>query len=653
MLLNTAIDSIENTTVDELNTAHACILYKGHQKDKTLASSYRNISTCPFLAKSLDSYIRSLSSEDWDRARSEAQFLGPGRSHDLAALLLSESISFSIHTNNKPLFALFLDARSAFDRTVREMLVRKLFLHGTTGNRLLFFDNRLKSRKTFCEWDKRILGPIQDLHGVEQGGVPSGDLYIIYNNEQLDTAQDSGLGINLHGIEISAIGQADDCVLVSDELFYLKNLLDLSLDYCKKYHVLLAPEKTKLLAFSSTKHKSDIGYLELVNNLQINNTNIEFSPTAEHVGIVRSSDNSNLPHILDRISSHRRALFGVLPAGLAKKHNANPAGSLRVQNIYALTVLLSGLASIPLSNSEITILEKHYKNMLRCLMKLPDKCPDPVIYFLAGSFPLKAHLHKKQLNLFGMITRLPGSILHNLANKILMSEPDNSKSWFIGIRHLCSSYNLPSPLHLLSQPPSKAAFKSLVKLKVVDSWQHTLRQEASSKDSLLFFNPNFMSISRPHPLWTSCSSNPFEVNKAIVQASFLSGRYTTDYLARHWNHSNPAGYCLLCPDKFIPGTLHHLLLECDAFHTKRQSICEFWMKQADDNPHLLQLLQDMLQSSPSVLIQFLLDPSTLPQAISMSQAGNINIDFVFYLTRTYCYGIHRRRLQLTGRFKIL
>ena len=178
-------------------------------------------------------------------------------------------------------------------------------------------------------------------------------------------------------------------------------------------------------------------------------------------------------------------------------------------------------------------------------------------------------------------------------------------------------------------------------------------QEASSKDSLLFFNPNFMSISRPHPLWTSCSSNPFEVNKAIVQASFLSGRYTTDYLARHWNHSNPAGYCLLCPDKFIPGTLQHLLLECDAFHTKRQSICEFWMKQADDNPHLLQLLQDMLQSPPSVLIQFLLDPSTLPQAISMSQAGNINIDFVFYLTRTYCYGIHRRRLQLTGRFKIL
>ena len=97
------------------------------------------------------------------------------------------------------------------------------------------------------------------------------------------------------------------------------------------------------------------------------------------VTIVRSSDSSNLPHIIDRISSHRRALFGVLPAGLAKKHNANPAASLRVQNVYALSVLLSGLASIPLTNPDIAILEKHYKNMLlRCIMKLPEKCPDPV-----------------------------------------------------------------------------------------------------------------------------------------------------------------------------------------------------------------------------------------------------------------------------------
>ena len=247
----------------------------------------------------------------------------------------------------------------------------------------------------------------------------------------------------------------------------------------------------------------------------------------------RSSEYSNLPHILDRISNHKRALFGILPAGLDRRNNANPAASLGVKNVHALPVLLSGLGIIHLASSDTATLEKHYKNTLRCLMKLPDKCPDSVIYCLAGSLPFLAHIPKKELNLFVMITRLPENVLCKLANKFLLSEPDNSKSWFIGIRHLCSLYNLSTPLQIINQPLSKDAFKSQVTQKVLDHWQVSLRREAMSKSSLLFFNPSSMSLSLPHPLWTSCSSNPFEVNKARVQAALLSGKYNSNYLSRH------------------------------------------------------------------------------------------------------------------------
>ena len=114
--------------------------------------------------------------------------------------------------------------------------------------------------------------------------------------------------------------------------------------------------------------------------------------------------------------------------------------------------------------------------LLRCLMKLPDKCPDSVIYFLAGSLPLLAHIHKKQLNIFGMITRLPQNILFKLAEEILSAEPDTTKSWFIYIRHLCTLYNLPSPLQLLSKPLSNAVFKSQITKQVLDHWQEDLRK---------------------------------------------------------------------------------------------------------------------------------------------------------------------------------
>ena len=652
LLINSALEDIENTTCDEFNTAHACILYKGHQKDKSLATSYRTISTCPFIAKSCDTYIRSLSVEDWHNARADVQFLGPGMSHEMGALLLSEVIQHSININNKPVYALFLDARSAFDRTIREILVRKLFLLGTTGDKLLYFDNRLKHRKTFCEWDYQILGPIHDRQGVEQGGVPSGDLYTVYNNEQLDTAQESGLGVPLHDVHVGSVGQADDCALLADNLSSLQNLLTLTIDYCKKYHVMLAPEKTKLLAFSAPRHKTQVQFAKLTSNMKIGDTEIKFSETAEHVGIVRSSS-GNLPHILDRVSAHRKSLFAVLPSGLAKRHNANQAASLSVQNTFSLPVLLSGLASLTLNATDVDVLDKHFKETLRKLMKLPEKTPDPVIYFLAGTAPIKAHIHRRQLCLFGMISRLPDNILCKAASTILASDPDSSKSWFVGIRHLCNLYSLPSPLHLLKSPPSKMSFKRLIKSRILDYWETSLRRLSSPKTSLSFFKPSFMSLSAPHPIFTTCSTNSFETNKSVCQVAILSGRYKTDYLSRHWVKDNPDGFCVLCPGLSIHDTLDHFLLSCSTLIPTRLNILNLWDTFSSEDEELRKLLLIKLRSPICSFLQFLIDPSVDPHVIRGVQLETIKIDEVFRLTRSWCYALHRKKQQITGKFRTM
>ena len=279
-LLNTAINEIDYTECDEVNTAHAIILHKGHNKDKNASSSYRTISTCPLLAKALDSYVRSLSIDDWHNARSEVQFLGPGMSHELSALLLTETITHSINNNDQPVFALFLDARSAFDKTIKEIMIRQLYLLGTKDHKLMYLDNRLGKRKTFIEWEKKIMGPIQDQTGVKQGGIPSSDLYAVYNNEQLDNAQDVGLGIDVHDEHVASIGLADDVVCLSHDVHLLKHILELSFDYCKKYHVTLAPEKTKLVSFYSPRHKTIVDHHESVSSLSINGSVISFACVA-------------------------------------------------------------------------------------------------------------------------------------------------------------------------------------------------------------------------------------------------------------------------------------------------------------------------------------------------------------------------------------
>ena len=159
-----------------------------------------------------------------------------------------------------------------------------------------------------------------------------------------------------------------------------------------------------------------------------------------------------------------------------------------------------------------------------------------------------------------MVTRLPDSVLYQIAVHSLTTLKSSSLSWFLQIRELCILYLLTTDLTLFHTPLSKASFKNLIKSKVTDYWECKLREEAAALPSLTFFRPEYMSQKEPHPLWLTCSSNAFEVNKAVVQARMLSGMCPTDKLSRHWT-VNKNGYYLIpdCSGNDV-GSLEHMLL---------------------------------------------------------------------------------------------
>ena len=120
-------------------------MFKGHKKDKTSDRSYRTISTCPVVAKALDLYIRELFIDEWNLDKAETQYQGEGSSHELAALLLTEVIQYSLYTAKEPVFVIYLDAKLAFD-----VVSPKRTSH---GHSLLYLNNRLDNRETFVEWE--------------------------------------------------------------------------------------------------------------------------------------------------------------------------------------------------------------------------------------------------------------------------------------------------------------------------------------------------------------------------------------------------------------------------------------------------------------------------------------------------------------------
>ena len=330
LLLDALLDDLSNITIEEVNTVHAAILFKGHDKDRTSSRSYRTISTCPLVAKALDIYLHDLNIDKWNADKAPNQYLGEGSSHELASLLLTEVINHSLH-EEKPVFVLYLDAKSAFDRVLRELLVRNLFFCGTTGKELAFINHRLKNRKTIAEWDKQLMGPISDELGVKQGGVNSGEFYKIYGKTQLQMAQDSKLGVNLaKDLTISAIGQADDTALVANDLHSLQNLLQLTLYYCSKFNVELCAGKTVLQSISPRKIAQEVEYLKSFSPVNLHGLSLEFQSSAEHVGVIRSVT-GNHPNILNRVSKHKKAVGAILCNGLARHHRANPAARLNIE----------------------------------------------------------------------------------------------------------------------------------------------------------------------------------------------------------------------------------------------------------------------------------------------------------------------------------
>jgi hypothetical protein len=454
------------------------------------------------------------------------------------------------------------------------------------------------------------------------------------------------------------VGQADDVALLSDSPHRLNCLLQLAMEYAAEYHVEMVPEKTKLLCYTPRGQDLDTYYWKTVSPISMGGLRIGFSEEADHVGILRSTNVGNMPSILSRQAAHSKAVHAVLPAGLARGHYGNPAAAIRVERLYGVPVLLSGLGALVLSKTELDSLDLHYKNSLESFQRLYKSTPAAAVYFMAGSMPASALFHLRQLSILGMISRLgQNSILHQHGMQVLASPASFNKSWFLQVRDICQQYSLPEAHSLLSNPPSRSSFKRTAKQKVLDFWNAKLRESFDPTShaylpSLSFLKANFMSLCHPHPIWTSAGSSPYEVKKATVQARMLSGRYRTCWLRRHWS-GDQSGNCKVpgCTD--MPGTLQHLATgECPGLHSSLVRAVALWKSFLSENPILFPVVKHFSLGDPTIFLSFLLDPTTQPQVISLTQShGTIITEKLCYMTRTWLFYIHKERLKLLGLWK--
>ena len=144
-------------------------------------------------------------------------------------------------------------------------------------------------------------------------------------------------------------------------------------------------------------------------------------------------------------------------------------------------------------------------------------------------------------------------------------------SWFWILHDASSKFGLPTPLHILMNPPPKMKFKSLVRKKILSYWHRNLVESMKTKNSLRFIRPQYIPLGNgPHPVFASCRESNSAVLATTVHARIISGRYRDNRMLSKF--SEHGAECTMPGCSFSPGDwVHWLSFQCPALVTPLKS----------------------------------------------------------------------------------
>ena len=154
-----------------------------------------------------------------------------------------------------------------------------------------------------------------------------------------------------------------------------------------------------------------------------------------------------------------------------------------------------------------------------------------------------------------------------------------------------------------------------------------------------------MSLSKPHPMYEHAVTN-YQVNKCVTVARLLSGRFRTSSLLRHFYPDKFSGLCELC-HKEHEDVPHIILPKCNILKDKVATLCNY-ARDTFTNCRAAAVFKNVIimGKDDELKVQFLLDPSVVPQVIAAVQIDKSVLPELFKVTTTWCYSLVRARKKL-------
>lgn len=638
-LLNSIIANIYFLTCPQIKCGLGTAVHKRKGKPKDQSKFYRRITVSPLLGCILDRYIDPVTEQIF-RVNQCSDQLGftQGISYLLASVQRGECQRWAVD-HKITCFGVSLDGESAFPNVDRDIQVRELFAVGERGDYLKYSKNTYVNTICAMQLDGKLSRNFIEYTGNRQGHIKASGHFKAYINPCLESLNEADLGFHIGPIGVVTESCADDTYLQSDSISGLQGALNIVAHYAKRYRMRFNSGKTKIVVTGS---KHDMDYYKEIKPWKLNGEQIDVVDANDHLGMVVSGIDEEQKNIDQNISKCRNSLFALLGPALSFKCKLSPTVQLHIWRTYALPVLLSGLAALPIRPAQLNSLQVFQNKIIRGFLKQSRSSPVASLYFLSGELPIAAKLHYDLLILFHNVWSNPQTKIFRIVRYILTMSDSKSTTWSVHVRLVCLLYGLPDPLILLQQVPmTKSAWHTLVKTKLTAYHEQELRDRALANHKLEYFNVQTLGLSgKAHPML-----NIKETRDSPKLSAHL--RLLTGDIASYHNLSMDRGiepHCRLCHAPH--DHTQHILTECPSTAEVRDRLYPELVNlvaSIDPSSHVL----NRQETSNSVLTQFILDPASmnLPNSHRIS-FQHPRLHELYGLSRDWAFAILNKRAML-------
>ena len=155
----------------------------------------------------------------------------------------------------------------------------------------------------------------------------------------------------------------------------------------------------------------------------LGNEEVEEADEVHHLGILRMFSLSTISRTTEQSTIGRSAFFALNSVG-SRFGCLHPVTSHRLYSTLCLPIMLYGSELWSLTNTDLNILERTHRKILRAIQGLPTRCPTTALQSLIGSCSISSFISQRQLAFINSIINMQASDLPKQILEVRIANPN-------------------------------------------------------------------------------------------------------------------------------------------------------------------------------------------------------------------------------------